>query len=1417
MAGLFSHPASNNASQQAAALGLSVSTSVYGLTLPIIYGATRVPGNMIWYGAFTATPQYSQSSSGKGGGSQTTQTGYGYTSSFTLGMCEGPITSINTVWNNGVVDTTDTFTTFTGSPSQSPWGYLSTLDSTKALAYRNLAYIAAANYNLGNTASLPQLTFEVYGLGYGSSVSGIPDVDPVFIITDILTNARYGAGFPAANIGILTSYKAYCITNGLLFSPAYDTTQTAAKAITELLALTNSEAYFSEGLLKITPYSDTAITANSYTYTPNITPIYELGDDAFVDNGSSDPVLVERGSQADAYNQIDIECLDRTNSYNKTSIRATDQVNVDVYGLRSMSNVTAHQICNTAIAQSSAQLILQRNLYIRNKYTFTLPIQYILLEPTDYVTLDDAALGLVSIPVRVLTIDESGDELLITAEDAPAGVGSHAIYGTQTGGGGGVNNLVQPGNTATPQIFVPPSVLTATGLEIWMGAYGATPATWGGCEVWVSYDNVSYAYVGAIDSPARMGTLTATLATVTDPDTTNTMAVNVLSGQALGSATTAEWNNYASLTLVDGEYTAYQTAALASANHYNLTTLHRGLYGSTIASHALGANFMRIDSAMFKMPFTPDKIGQTIYVKLPAFNQFGNQLQQLSSCTASTFTIAISQVPTLSGITLTPVFGGFTIKYAIPTQSDFGGVNVYISATSGFTPGSGNLVYSGPDSLITITADASGTALVGGATYYVRLAGYTTTSKANMSYSSEYSVVPVTPSKNAIASLYQWSSAAPSNPSGASTFTWSTYASSAYTGAGGWSVAAPANPGTPGVQLWIASKVVSDNATATATTVNWASGYSFVIAGANGTNGTNGTAGYQSAIPTVYQWAITIPAAPSGAPTYTWATGLFGAAPSGWTLTAGIAPSPGFTLWAAKVSITDSATATTTNFNWTSSSIVAVGYAGANGTNGTNGTNGSSSTTSLVVQVYQNASSAPGVPSGTITCTFATGALTGGTMGSWTVTQPTSSTTPTYMTQATFTGTAPATTTTTNGGWSTPVIVAQNGTNGTSGTIGSNGNSVYTGEVYLQQASAPGAPSGGSFNFTTSVLTAPTSWSSAQPASTTTPTYMAKFTFSGTGTVAGGTWTTPVIVAQNGSAGTNGTNGTNGTAGAQGASYVTAYCASATATTTTTPATTSGVNSVPATNDGGITGTWSKTVPALSSGQFMYQVDGIYQPTTGYVTWSIPYWSSLKVGSLSAITANLGSITAGDMSGTSLTVGNPTWVSGSAMTGAGAQFNGANGAFMIGNSTGSIIFDLATTRINGPLIYTGNLQDNAATLVQSVYTVGGVGMSISVNPTDVTVQTISVTTIGGQVTILTSMKMAPYTFVANSATFFIKRDGVSVYTREMGTAFEAMIATPYVDSPPAGYHTYTIGFTMTTSQPYCGAYQRLMSIFEARK
>lgn len=231
--------------------------------------------------------------------------------------------------------------------------------------------------------------------------------------------------------------------------------------------------------------------------------------------------------------------------------------------------------------------------------------------------------------------------------------------------------------------------------------------------------------------------------------------------------------------------------------------------------------------------------------------------------------------------------------------------------------------------------------------------------------------------------LWQWSTTTPGDPSGFTTWTWSTASNGSYTGGNGWSTSVPSNPGTPGIKLWVVSKGVSAAATATTTSVGWSSGFAGPSVystngndgatgptGATGATGAAGASGVQSASPTVYQWASSIPSGPSGAATYTWSTGGFGSAPSGWSLTPGTSPSAGFTLWAAVVQLTDTASNTTTSFNWTSANVRAVGYAGSNGSMGATGATGSTGQQGASARyAYQRIAGNPTPVSGTVTHT----------------------------------------------------------------------------------------------------------------------------------------------------------------------------------------------------------------------------------------------------------------------------------------------------------------------------------------------------------------------------------------------------------------------------------------------------------------
>ncbi len=159
-----------------------------------------------------------------------------------------------------------------------------------------------------------------------------------------------------------------------------------------------------------------------------------------------------------------------------------------------------------------------------------------------------------------------------------------------------------PGNTY-PVIFETPPLGSTAQLNAVQIAVAGNLAAWGGCDVYVSTDNETWAYLDSIKSAGNTGVLSAALAAGSDPDATDTLSVNMsISNGTLASATAAEMNVFATLAaIVDAsgtvELIAYETATLTAANRYNLTGLRRGVYGTPILAHAAGAAFCFIGLA----------------------------------------------------------------------------------------------------------------------------------------------------------------------------------------------------------------------------------------------------------------------------------------------------------------------------------------------------------------------------------------------------------------------------------------------------------------------------------------------------------------------------------------------------------------------------------------------------------------------------------------------------------------------------------------------------------------------------------------------------------------------------------------------------------------------------------------------------
>lgn len=617
-------------------VGLHVQTSAYGNPLPIVYGTNRTSGNMIWYGDFTQIPVSSSSGGGKGGRSNNAVTSYEYSTSFLMAISEGQIQGIGKVWiDNKLHETNDVFTVFNGSYSQTPWGYLTTNHAENALNYRGIAYVAVANYNLGSSANLPNHSLEVKGV-----LSDSVDANPADVINDYLTNPHYGVGFDSANIANLDSFKDYCTATGIKLSPIFDSQKQAFENINDLIQLCNSGLYYSEGKLKIVPFGDQAITAHGVTWTPNVTPIYALNDDDFISD-NLEPVIVNRNTPADAFNRVKIEYVNRENNYNTQVETASDLANAEVYGLREKDTIVAHQICLPSVAQTIAQIVLQRATYIRNTYEFTVGVKYCALEPTDYITITDTTLGLTNHPLRILSIEEDSDYTYkIVAEDAPPGVSSRAIYSTPAVEGFIQNYSVDPGNVVDPVFFEPPVELApTTGLEVWCAVTGNNDY-WGGCNVWFSSDGDSYSFLTRFENISEYGTITSSLS---DTDTSVNISLVGRQPRTLVSASSADVALLRTLCYISGietEFVAYDDVELTGENAYTLSLAVRGAYGSSPENHTTASKFVVMNEFIVKSaPLQDFYVGKNVYFKFTSFNIYGGNEQSLADVSPYSYTI----------------------------------------------------------------------------------------------------------------------------------------------------------------------------------------------------------------------------------------------------------------------------------------------------------------------------------------------------------------------------------------------------------------------------------------------------------------------------------------------------------------------------------------------------------------------------------------------------------------------------------------------------------------------------------------------------------------------------------------------------------------------------------------------------------
>lgn len=646
------------AKQPTAAMGLDLQSAEYGKCLSVAFGKNKWAGTVIWYGNFKAIKHKEKPAGGKGGGTPK-QTRFTYTASYMVAMCEGSAT-VSQVYDGAAITSLSNLggVAFSGALGQAPWSHLV---GNEAIGYSGTATIGFANKDLGDNPSLPNFSFEMNGLAQLNPGGGVYDADPKDIATIICTDTRVGVNFEA--LGDLTHWSNYCRAAGLLFSPVYDTQQPALQVLSELLKYSNSEGWYSEGVLKVKPRGDRALTGNGVTYTPDLTPVANLGPNDLITNGPGPAVQIKRKSPADAMNVVRIEHRERSQRYRTVPATATIDDDVVSTGVRAETSETVDMITSSPVGQLVATNMVNRNYYVRNEMEFKTSWRYCYLEPMDIVTLTDPDTGLDLAPVLLLEVSEDAEGLLsFRAEEMPEGVGHAAFLDPQTAEGLGVDPEADPGPVTTPYFFRAPNALVSVGApEVWVAIAGSDPM-WAGCDVYISRDGSSYTYHSTFARESTYGVVNTALGVTADPYTGTAINVTLNGGTSLLGCTAQECDDFVTLSMIDDEIVAYQSATLAAGPSYNLgTRIRRGGYGSPIVPHSVGAKFVRLDDDILRIPVDPSQVGQTIYVKFVSLNCFGRGGRTLAAETAYPYVIGTrSDFPDVPEVP-----GAFAVKSVI--------------------------------------------------------------------------------------------------------------------------------------------------------------------------------------------------------------------------------------------------------------------------------------------------------------------------------------------------------------------------------------------------------------------------------------------------------------------------------------------------------------------------------------------------------------------------------------------------------------------------------------------------------------------------------------------------------------------------------------------------------------------------------
>ncbi len=439
------------------------------------------------------------------------------------------------------------------------------------------------------------------------------DTTPPAISRDILTNNLYGLGLPLAKLDLASfaETEAFCHANDLLISMVFDSSTSIIDIIQNILAHHNGYMIWRNGRIE-----------HRQIRTETIVNRLTVIDDVV---RKDPPVNGQRTGFREMKNRLRLRYTKRADAYSTGIVQAEDEVHQAIHGMRAGEvNLPGYTV--GARAQKFAWTLLQRSLTVPESYSFSAgPRQVANLFPGSVFALSDTQLGLINIPMRVISMKEGKDykvdveaveeiDYVLDLRDAPSDVPFVPLAR------GGI-----PRSVIDKMLMEFPSLATHDENVLGLTFSQPTGANWAGASVHQSFDNITYDNIQTLFGSGLTGTVISVIGErirvrITDAGVTLQSVANIFT--LLSSLNI----NLCWLRETD-TYFRFARATLIAPSEWDIEGIIWDVYNVPSFIHQISAGqtiaFLTYKQEPVDFQFGIERRGSNIFFKVVSFNFFG--------------------------------------------------------------------------------------------------------------------------------------------------------------------------------------------------------------------------------------------------------------------------------------------------------------------------------------------------------------------------------------------------------------------------------------------------------------------------------------------------------------------------------------------------------------------------------------------------------------------------------------------------------------------------------------------------------------------------------------------------------------------------------------------------------------------------